>query len=244
MYIEYADARGFSPLDLHTASKKSSVLASEFESSVGMPVDFKTWLPFAAKKYIISPDPRDYILTPVVSIPVGLPNRNGVGFPLASLLEWSPDDGMQAYRTFAGKPVHVEHENSDFTTAIGVIVDVSLRPLVGFGQGKLWKLVKLLDVDRNKDPEIASTILDGTQNTYSMGAYVSKYTCSLCQAEMGQCSHIDKRRMRDFYLLDGDLVFRNVHGIKGFETSVVKTPAFLSAASDVLLTLGGDNSWR
>ncbi len=239
MNVEYADASGFAaPLDVFKSTKKSSVTATNFETTVGLPVDFKTWLPFAAKKYLISPDAKNYILVPVVSIPAGLPNRNGVAFPLSSLLEWSPDDGMQAYRTFTGKPVHVEHANSDYTTAIGVIVDVALKKLTGFGQGNLWKLVKLLAIDRDKDADIAASILDGTQNSYSMGAFVSNYTCSLCDAEMGQCSHIDKRRMRDFYILNGQLVFRNVHGIKGFETSVVQTPAFLSAASDVLMTLG------
>lgn len=236
--VEYSDAQGFMPVNVHAGTKKSSNVVTAAEETLQMPMDFKTWLPFAAEKYQISKNPKDYVLTPVISIPAGLPNRNGVAFPLSSLLEWSTDDGAQAYRTFNGKPVHVEHQNSDYTTAIGVIVDTALRKITGFGNDKLWKLVKLLAIDRDKDPETAQGILDGTKNTYSMGAYVSKYTCALCHAEMGQCSHIDKRRARDFYVLNGQLVFRNVHGIKGFETSVVNTPAFLSAISDTHLHLG------
>ena len=238
MNVEYADARGFSPISVHESNKKSSTLASDLSNQIQMPLDFSVWLPFAAKSYCISPNPRDYVLTPVLSIPAGLPNRNGVAFPLSSLTEWNAEHGMQAYRTFVGKPVHVEHQNSDVTTAIGVIVDAALRKLSGFNNDSMWKLVKLLAIDRNKDPELADAILRQEHNSYSMGAYVQRYTCSHCGAEMGQCSHIDKRRARDFYIHDGNLIFRNVHGIVGFETSVVNTPAFLSAISDTHLHLG------
>ena len=239
MFVEYADAKGFSPLDIHKANKKSSVLAAEFTQDTSLsssPTNFEKWLPFAAESYQISKNPKDYVLVPIITIPAGLPNRNGVAFPLSSLIEWAPDHGMQAYRTFVGKPMFEEHANADHTEALGVIVDAALRPMRGF-QGNLWKLLKLGAIDRFKNPEIADAVLRNEINSYSMGAYVERYTCSYCGAEMGQCSHIDKRRARDFYLLNGQLVFRNVHGIVGFETSVVRVPAFVSAVSDTLIQL-------
>ncbi len=42
---------------------------------------------------------------------------------------------------------------------------------------------------------------------------------------MGGCKHIKKGR-RDFYELDGKLVYKNVHGVTGFENSCVEIPAY------------------
>ncbi len=238
-FVEYADAINFmDPIDMHRQSRKGASIevANQLRETAGIQLDFPSWLPAAAKAYHISPNLSDYIMVPVVSIPAGLPNRNGVAFPLAELLAWSVDHGCQAYRTFNGKPVFIEHQNSDPTTAIGVIVDTSLRPMQGFGEGKIWKLVKLLAIDRNKGIEVADDIVRGDLNTYSMGAYVGRYSCSVCESDLGNCSHVDRRRMRDFYVThNGVLAFRNVHDIVGFETSSVRTPAFLSAASDTII---------
>ncbi len=233
-FIEYADARTLvKPIDVHAMRRHSKrETAAEF---TGNQLDFANWLPFAAEKYHISKNPDDYILVPVLSIPSDLPNRNGVAFPLSELLDWSVDDGMQAYRTFNGKPVFVEHQNSDPTTAIGVIVDTSLKPIQGFGRNRLWKLVKLLAIDRDKGYEHAEGLLNGTDNTFSMGAYVSDYSCSYCGAQMGQCQHISRKNVKDFYVLNGRLVFRRVHGIKGFECSKVASPAYLPAASQTVM---------
>ena len=239
-HVVYADALGFTkPIDVHkekltvTANNMSlkTVASSPFSS-----IDF-SWLPYAAKEYHISPNADDYVLVPVIVMPSELPNRNGVGFPLKSLLEWSVDHGAQAYKTFNGKPVHVEHDNLDPTKAIGVIVDSSLKLLSGFGQGKVYKLVLLLAIDRTKDPARAQQILIGKHNAYSMGAYVGSYSCSYCGSPAGQCAHINLSRPLDFYVLDGKLVYRRVHNIVGFECSSVETPAYLSAISDTLVPL-------
>lgn len=200
-------------------------------------VSFNTWLPFAAKEYHISPDYRDYVLVPVIAMPTGLPNRNGVAFPLHELKQYSVEHGMIAYQTFKGKPVCVEHDNQDPTKAIGVIVDTAMLPMKGFGGGKVWKLVLLLAIDRTKEPERARLALSGEINSYSMGAWVGSYSCSYCGSAMGRCRHIDKRNARDFYMLNGKIVYRRVHQVVGFECSQVATPAFLSAVSNQLMPL-------
>ncbi len=115
-------------IDIHKQLKKSgnitknkngmSVIASiDDTNTFKETLDITTWLPFAAKKYNISPDINDYIILPVFTIPTELANRNGVAFPLKSLLEFNTEQGMQAYKTFKGKPTFYEHNNSDHTKA-------------------------------------------------------------------------------------------------------------------------------
>jgi hypothetical protein len=68
-----------------------------------------------------------------------------------------------------------------------------------------------------------------------MGAYIGSFTCSYCGADVGNCRHIDARNPRVMYTLAGKLVFRNVRDIEGFETSIVASPAYVSAISDTLI---------
>lgn len=198
----------------------------------GVPLDFKSWLPYSAPHYQISPDPKDYVLVPVIIMPSDLPNRNGVAFPLSELVKFNPELGQQAYKTWKGKPTHWDHKNEDITKAYGVIIDSSLRKLVGFNEGRLWKVLAFLAFDRSKHPDTCQRILDGDVNSYSMGAWIANYTCSYCGAEVGKCEHLQKNRPGEMYQKDNKLVFRNCQGIEGFETSGVDTPAYISAISD------------
>jgi hypothetical protein len=244
----YADATAFRPaLDLHKGIKnrtietagKRLIIADENMGSAQMnTLDFASWLPFAAQKLNISSKVQDYVLVPCIAMPTGLPNRNGVAFPLQELKSWSTDDGMLAYQTFKGKPCHIEHDNEDPTKAIGVIVDTALVPMTGFGGGRIWKLLLLNAIDRTKDPVRANYILSGEMNSYSMGAWVETYTCGYCNAALGSCKHIDLKRPRDFYSINGRLAFRNVKGVRGFENSSVAEPAYLSSISDRVMPMG------
>jgi hypothetical protein len=244
----YSDAFGsVAPLDVHSLLKSKDAVRSdghlEIRSSTinagdaqFMNLDFLTWLPGAAKAYEISRNIEDYIFVPVITMPSDLPNRNGVGFPLRELTAFSIDEGCLAYQTFKGKRVHVEHKNDVPTESLGAIADVSLRKLNGYGGGKVWKLVELLAIDRSKNPTYAQMVLSGERNTYSMGAWVDGYTCSVCNAELGKCGHLSVKNARDFHEVDGKLAFRQVYGIKGFETSIVETPAYVSAISDRIMS--------
>lgn len=244
----YAEAYGFRPaLDVHKSIKNRDMVMSSTQqkiqviSSLGddrfQSLSFGDWLPACAAAYHISPNVEDYVLVPVIAMPSDLPNRNGVAFPLAELKRWSVDEGCLAFETFRGKPVHIEHDNQDETKAIGVIVDVAMKPMNGFGAGRVWKMIELLAIDRTKNPTRASQILTGEHNAYSMGAWVESYSCGYCRAPMGNCNHLHPNRPKDFYVLNGALVHRRVGGIKGFETSSVGDPAFVSAISDRLLSM-------
>lgn len=242
----YADVeQAMRPIDIHKEMKKSGCITkastgdylvqrAEFEATgdATVPLDFSTWIPFAAPHYHLSPNPDDYIMVPVIIMPTDLPNRNSVGFPLKELIRFHPHLGQQSYKTWKGKPTHREHQNEDITKAYGVIADTFLRKLRGYGAGNVWKVLTLLTFDRSKHADVAASILDGTMNSYSMGAWVSSYTCSYCKAELGKCLHISKDKPGPLYELNGKLVYRECVGIEGFEVSSVGTPAYITALSD------------
>ncbi len=249
--LEYSDAIGFGKcvIDVHKGLKnkdihqvkntivvKASYSDRAANNTFQEKLDISTWLPFASPKYDISPNISDYIFVPVFTIPSELPNRNGVAFPTKALLEFNVEAGMQAYRTFKGKPVHYEHCNQDPLKAYGVIADCSLRKLKGFGNGKIWKHMELLAIDRSKNPGYANQVLSGDMNSYSMGAMVGRYSCSICGEGLGRCSHVQgKPGTVDFREINGELAFKNVWDICGFETSGVATPAFHVANSNWLM---------
>lgn len=203
-----------------------------------VPLDLKTWLPFAAKDYHISPDPKDHIVVPVIVMPSDLPNRNGVAFPLHQLAKWDPEIGRIAYKTWKGMPTYSEHANNDYTQARGVIADSLLRKLNGFNQGQIWKVLLLLTFDRSKYPDVARRILTGETNSYSMGAWVNEYQCSYCNSALGKCGHIHPKKPTEMSVINGHMAFRNAIGIRGFECSEVGTPAYISAISDSVSQLG------
>lgn len=200
-------------------------------------VDWTSWLPFAAKEYNISGDVRDYIVVPIPTIITDLPNRNGIGFPLKELVKFRPQLGMQSYQTWKGKPTFEEHENKDHTKAKGVILDTHMRKIPGMNA---WRLLKLLAFDRTRDAELCNDILERKRNSYSMGAYLDGYTCSICHQEQGMCNHIPYNATSAdvvFAPYKGSLVFRNVVNPEGFETSSVKTPAYISALYDGVMDM-------
>lgn len=224
----------FSMLKSHTASVTDTGLITLDQPEIqevtqGAPLDWHVWLKSCASAYQISPHVDDYVLLPAQVMISDLPNRNTVGFPLKTLTAWHRDAGMPAYRLWRGQPVFVEHDNQDPTKASGVIVDVALRRLPGFGtqEKPLYKLLFLKAIDRSKNPTLANAILKKEVGMISMGSYVDHYTCSVCNAELGRCSHLNPKAQYDFYVnANNELVYRQVAGITPFESSIVGTGAF------------------
>lgn len=235
-------------------SSEASVIEeeSELERDTLIKLDYPTWLPFAAKLYEISPDIEDYILVNTPICPSDLPNRNGIGFPLAELTRFiEPPVSRMAYKAWSGCPVHYEHKNEIHKDAYGVILDASLHKVTGYGGGKLWKVMGILAIDKKKYPKMAERVRTGEVNTYSMGALVDRFTCSYCGTELtkhSHCHHINPGRVKDYLsetldwnpILNYDntkhIAFRNAHGINPIETSIVESPAWTTALSDTILT--------
>lgn len=198
------------------------------------------WLPAAAEEYNISADIRDYVLAPVVIMPSDLPNRNCVGFPLFELTKFNTESKMLAYKTFAAAPLHINHVNKDHTIASGVIFDVAFRKMNNV-QGDIWKIIALCGFDRKRKPLICNRILNDPETTYSMGAWASAYTCSVCgnkYKEGSECEHVQLGKPA-YKLFPGkgrdtvpQLAYYEARGITGFECSFIETntPAYYSAS--------------
>jgi hypothetical protein len=239
-YLSVSEDTGMSPVELYGISTRSEVnFKPEVAGGESITIDANFWLPFAAEHYQISRNLSDYIMVPVPSVITEFPNTNGDCVSREEMLRFIPDRGMLAYRTFKGQPTHLEHSNQDITQAKGVILDVYLRQLKGYGNNKHFKLIKLLAFDRTKDATLCNQILDGTINTYSMGLYFDAYSCSLCNIKVGKgygrpCGHT-KLKQQTYVGQGGKLVYRNMHNIVGFETSAVADPAYVVAQSDIIL---------
>lgn len=224
-----------SAIDLHKekASRRSKSISVRSDDSESVMLDVNAWLPAAAEHYNISADIRDYVLHPTIVNISGLPNTNGDSFSAKEWLAFKPKFGMLAYKTFKAKSCYLEHSNQDYRKSAGVIFDSSLTRLVGF-DGDRAKLMLLLAFDRTLHPELCEAILDGTHNTYSMGVYYTSYTCSICGNTFSGssrtfCSHT--RINKPVYRMGDKLAYRICHNLEGFETSAVRDPAFICAAS-------------
>jgi hypothetical protein len=222
------------PLKKSTASVVTETMNA---STIG------NWLALAAEQYKISPKLEDYICVPVIIMPSDLPNRNGVAFPYHALTSFNPNPHVKrvAYQTWEGAPTFYEHANEDYEKAKGVVFATSMSPIKN-SVGNLYKLTTLCGFDRTKDTQLYNRILRGDLTTYSMGAYVDDYVCSICGTsfEAGGCNHVDINN-------PSFTVFDTKHGKKlgyyetvnvcGFEVSAVETPAYVSAQNEYLLKL-------
>lgn len=201
-------------------------------------LEVQRWLPLAAEKYEISKSIKDYVIAPVIIFPTDIPNRNSVAFPMETLMQFNVSQGRPNYKTWVGKPTFTEHAHHDYTKAKGIIFDTYLRPLE-HAEGNLYKLVALCGFDRTKDYELANAILTGRRKSYSMGAFVAQYECSVCgmKSKPGkmntECGHVVRGQPQIFevagYHIPSYLIARKE--ITGFEISSVGVPAWSSATS-------------
>ncbi len=230
--------------DVQRADKTAD---AEHDSSMAQGLDYADWLPFAAKTYHVSPRIEDYILVKTVVCPSDLPNRNGIAFPAVELAKFLPPPmNRQVYKAWKGCPIHTEHDNEDHTKAHGIILDTFMTRVTGFGGGKLWKVMGLLAIDKNKYPDRAMQVLTKEVNTYSMGAMVEMFRCGYCGTECYHdpeterhigCHHISSIKNVNWGVersYDGQehLSFLNAYGISPIECSIVDDPAWAPALSD------------
>lgn len=152
-----------------------------------------SWLPAAADTYKISADPDDYVLVDVPIVTVDMPNRNMQAFPFEEVSYFDPMYGKQIYKTFCGKPAHIDHINQDPLKAKGVHFDASMEYIPAYG---LYKIRVLTGWDRTKDPHLVKQIISGKRPGFSMGALVQAFCCSVCgstDTNTNPCRHMDQR---------------------------------------------------
>lgn len=192
-------------------------------------LDADKWLPYAAEAYNISANMEDMMIVPVTIFFSDLPNSNLAAFSFGELTQWNANAGQIAYKTWKGKPTHIEHANADPSKASGVIFDSVMRPVTEM-VGNIYRVVLLAGWDRTRNPEVASKIASGPYG-FSMGAWVSDYSCSVCSASLrkGGCNHIHAKGHILQPVVANKLTYRLAHGITGFEVSATATPAFRQA---------------
>ena len=158
------------------------------------------------------------------------------------------------YSTFLGKPIFVDHHNSDPDRARGVIVDAKLHvddhktaaagdPYYASAPDNhlppTW-VELLLEVDAKSFPRLAKAIIDGSKNSkkgidgFSMGCDVERTVCNICKNSATSpdeyCKHVRLKGM-PFDHIDGEgkktsrKSYEDCYGIKFFEISAVFDPA-------------------
>jgi hypothetical protein len=160
-------------------------------------------------------------------------------------------DGNKArgFSTFVGKPIFVDHNNSNPDRGRGVIVDSKFRVLdqKTAANDDYWKssdvdpehlpaseVELLLEVDAKTYPKFAKSIKNGDLDGFSMGANVEYTKCSHCGNEAHDpsqfCSHVlMKGAHHDVKEAGGRRIskrsYENCYGCGFFEISGVFDPA-------------------
>lgn len=168
-------------------------------------------------------------------------NKNGDGWPSEEL--------RKAYKSFVGKPIFVDHHNSDPKRARGVIVDAAyhLEDHKTASLDPYWSkapdpshmppcwIELLLEVDAKRFPRLAKSVISGDIDGVSMGANVAESVCSHCgniAEEPSQfCRHIQSKNAY-FDFIDPDTghktskkAYENCKKVSFFEISFVFDPA-------------------
>jgi hypothetical protein len=164
-------------------------------------------------------------------------------------------DAEYGFSTFLGKPIFVDHHNSDPSRARGVIVDAKLHvedhktaaQKDSYYQNApanhtppTW-VELLLEVDAKSFPKLAKAIINGSKNAksgidgFSMGCDVERSVCNICKNSATTpdefCNHVRmKGAMCDY--IDPETghktskkSYEDCYGIKFFEISAVFDPA-------------------
>lgn len=108
--------------------------------------------------------------------------------------QFPAEEIKQAYRTFVGKPVFVNHANADHRRARGVIIDAALHEDVNpDGTPDTWVEV-LMEVDALRFPRLAEAVIKGDIARTSMGTDVAYSVCTACgnraETPAEYCRHI------------------------------------------------------
>jgi len=218
------------PIDMHKQKEYASKL------------NVQSWLPIASQVYETSSNIRDYVIAPVILMPSDIPNRNSVAFPMETLLGWNTQKTCPNYKTWVGVPTHQEHSNYDVPK--GIVFDTYMVPLKG-AHGNIHKVMALCGFCRQKDPDLANAIMQGKRKSYSMGAFVGQYECSVCAAVSKpgklntECGHVIRGRPRFHETAHGTLPSYLIarKSILGFEVSSVGTPAWSSATNSQIFDI-------
>jgi hypothetical protein len=186
-----------------------------------------------------------YIYTKVRAISSRV-NKNNDGWPAEEL--------AKAFKTFVGKPIFVDHNNSDPERARGVVVDARLHVEDDLQKASAldpyyatapdnhkpptW-VELLLETDARQFPKLAKAIISGDIDSVSMGANVDRTQCNICSnwatSVQEYCDHI-KSKGASFDFFESSMgrktsrkSYEDCYDIHFFEISYVFDPADATA---------------
>jgi hypothetical protein len=154
--------------------------------------------------------------------------------------------GDYGFKTFIGRPIFVDHNNSDPTRSRGVIVDAMLHieHPQKIASDSYWGgapdnhkpetwIELLLEVDGKSFPKLAKSLLDGKVNAVSMGCNVEYTTCSICNHKAANveeyCDHIKKKGTTYKTGNVSKVAYEDCYNVNFFEISAVFDPADVTA---------------
>ena len=151
---------------------------------------------------------------------------------------WPVHELRQAYKSFIGKPIFVEHNNQDYKKAKGVILDAIYKE-TKLASGVIDASVYcLMEADTRSFPKLGDAIMAGRLNAVSMGADVEGTICSGCGKFASKpkefCEHIPLLKGQKVWITkEGQrkeaLIWENCVKVSFFELSYVFDPADESA---------------
>lgn len=154
--------------------------------------------------------------------------------------------GDYGFRTFIGRPIFIDHNNSDPQKTRGVIVDAMLHiePSHKTASDSYWSdapenhkpetwIELLLEVDAKSFPKLAKALTDGKVNAVSMGCNVEYTLCSVCNNKAANveeyCDHIKKKGTTFKTGNTSKLAYEDCYNVNFFEISAVFDPADVTA---------------
>lgn len=167
---------------------------------------------------------------------------------------WPSEELAKGYKTFVGRPIFVDHNNSDVSRTRGVLIDSRLHvedektsaldPYYATAPDNhkppTWVEI-LMEVDAKTFPELANDIRSGKVSATSMGANIEQSICSVCGNEASApaqyCSHVKSKGATFEVEADNGekthkKAYEDCYGITFFEDSFVFDPA--DETADVL----------
>ena len=154
--------------------------------------------------------------------------------------------GDYGFRTFVGRPVFIDHNNSDPQRARGVVVDsmLHIENPQRLASDSYWSkapenhnpetwIELLLEIDGKSFPKLAKALLAGKVNAVSMGCNVEYTLCSICNHKAATvedyCSHIKKKGTTFKTGSIDKLAYEDCYNVNFFEISAVFDPADVTA---------------
>lgn len=156
--------------------------------------------------------------------------------------------GEYGFKTFSGRPIFVDHNNTDPRRARGAIVDslLYIEPSTKkYASDSYWSsspdnhspetwIELLLEVDAKSFPKLAKQIKEGKINAVSMGCNVDHTKCSICGNEAvtthDYCDHIKRKGIKHVTAAgETKIAYEDCYGVNFFEISFVFDPADVTA---------------